>query len=258
MAFDQLDLTDRVAVVIGATSGIGRALAVGLAEAGAHVAPTGRREELVETVANEIESRGRKTVRLTADVANRSSMERLLEQVNTQLGPAEILVNSAGITIRKPTLEVTDDEWDRIMDTNVTGILRACQIFGRPMIERGYGRIINIASIASFAGLQETAAYSASKGGVALLTRSLGIEWGALGVNVNAIAPGVFPTDMNRPLIKGTPRGDEFILRTPLRRFGEVEELVGTAILLASPAASYITGQIFVVDGGLLAAAVSQ
>ena len=155
MAFDQLDLTDRVAVVIGATSGIGRALAVGLAEAGAHVAPTGRREELVETVANEIESRGRKTVRLTADVANRSSMERLLEQVNTQLGPAEILVNSAGITIRKPTLEVTDDEWDRIMDTNVTGILRACQIFGRPMIERGYGRIINIASIASFAGLQE-------------------------------------------------------------------------------------------------------
>ena len=144
------------------------------------------------------------------------------------------------------------------MDTNVTGTLRACQLFGRPMIERGYGRIVNIASIGSFGGMYETSAYSASKGAVALLTRSLGVEWGRLGVNVNAIAPGVFPTDMNRPLIEGTPRGDEFILRTPLRRFGDVGELVGTAILLASPAASYITGQIFPVDGGLLAATISQ
>jgi NAD(P)-dependent dehydrogenase (short-subunit alcohol dehydrogenase family) len=258
MGFSKLDLSGRVAVVIGGTSGIGRAIAHGLAEAGADVVPSSRRTEQVDTTAAEIEALGRRAVRCTSDVADRESLNELLEQTVAELGKVDILVNCAGITKRTPTLDVSDDEWDSIIETNLTGTLRGCQVFGRHMIENGYGRIINIASLSTFVSLYEVAAYAASKSAVASLTKSLAIEWAKKGVNVNAVAPGVFRTALNTRLLDETPRGQEFLTRTPMGRFGNVEELAGAAVFLASEAASFITGEVLVVDGGFLASGVNQ
>jgi NAD(P)-dependent dehydrogenase (short-subunit alcohol dehydrogenase family) len=258
MGMKALELSGRVAVVVGGTSGIGRAIALGLAEAGADVVVSGRREELIDTVAKEIEAKGRRSVRQAADVANRASLEALRDRVVADLGKVDILVNSAGTTKRRPTLDVAEDEWNHIMETNLTGTLRACQVFGRHMIERGYGRIINIASLSSFVALFEVAAYAASKAAVASLTKSLAIEWSSKGVNVNAIAPGVFRTDLNTALLDGTDRGREFLLRTPMKRFGKVEELAAAAVFLASDGASFVNGEVLAVDGGFLASGVNQ
>ena len=258
MAYAPLELTGKVAVVIGGTSGIGRALGRGLAEAGADVVPTSRRREQVEEAAREIEALGRRTQRLVTDVTQRASLEAALTAVVAGLGRVDVLVNCAGRTKRQPTLELDEAEWNAILETNLTGTLRACQVFGRHMLERRSGRIINIASLSSFVALFEVAAYSASKAAVASLTKSLAVEWGPRGVNVNAIAPGVFPTELNRSLLEGTPRGQEFILRTPLRRFGRVEELAGAAVFLASDAASFVNGEVLAVDGGFLASGVNQ
>jgi NAD(P)-dependent dehydrogenase (short-subunit alcohol dehydrogenase family) len=252
------DLSDRVAVVIGGTSGIGRAIALGLADAGAHVVPTSRREEQVHISAKEIRERGRRTLERTSDVSNRSSLDSLLDACVSEFGKVDILVNSAGKTKRTPTLEVSDDEWNDIINTNLTGVLHGCQVFGRHMVQQGYGRIINIASLSTFVALYEVAAYAASKAAVASLTKSLAIEWAPFGVNVNAIAPGVFRTALNQKLLDETERGKEFLLRTPMRRFGKVEELAGAAVFLASDAASFITGEVLVVDGGFLASGVNQ
>jgi NAD(P)-dependent dehydrogenase (short-subunit alcohol dehydrogenase family) len=258
MTLRALDLTGRVAVVLGGTSGIGLALAQGLAEAGADVVPSSRRREQVEAAAAEIEGRGRRTLRVTTDVTDRASLEAARERILAGLGTVDILVNCAGRTKRTPTLDVPEAEWAAILDTNLTGTLRACQVFGRHMLDRGYGRIVNIASLASFVALFEVAAYTASKAAVAALTKSLALEWGPRGVNVNAIAPGVFPTSLNAGLLEGTERGREFLLRTPLHRFGRVEELQGACVLLASEAASFVNGEVLCVDGGLLASAVNQ
>jgi NAD(P)-dependent dehydrogenase (short-subunit alcohol dehydrogenase family) len=258
MSYAPLELTGRVAVVIGGTSGIGRAIAHGLAEAGADVVPTSRRMEQVEVAAGEIEERGRRSLRVASDVGDRDSLQKVLDLCLETFGKVDILVNSAGRTRRAPTLDFTEEDWDAILDTNLTGTLRACQVFGRHMLERGYGRIINIASLSSFVALFEVAAYSASKAAVASLTKSLAVEWASRGVNVNAIAPGVFRTALNQKLLDETERGKEFLLRTPMRRFGRVEELAGAAVFLASDAAGFITGEVLVVDGGFLASGVNQ
>jgi NAD(P)-dependent dehydrogenase (short-subunit alcohol dehydrogenase family) len=252
------DLQGRVAVVIGGTSGIGRALARGLAEAGADVVATGRREALVAEVAGEIEARGRRTLRLACDVHQRPALEALREATLAKLGQIDILLNCAGKTKRTPTLDVSEAEWNDILETNLTGTLRACQVFAPPMLARGYGRIVNIGSLSTFVALYEVAAYAASKAAVASLTKSLAIEWGPRGVNVNAIAPGVFRTDINKALLDGTERGREFLLRTPMKRFGQVDELVGAAVFLASESASFVNGEILTVDGGFLASGVNQ
>ena len=252
------NLTGSAAVVIGGTSGLGRAIAVGLARSGAKVAPAGRRLDLVKEVCAEIERAGVESFAQAVDVASRASIDALRDAVLDRFGRVNILVNAAGITARKPTAEVAEEDWDAIIDTNLSGMLRACQSFYEPLKSAGNARIVNIASLSSFVAFHEVAAYGVSKAGVVALTRSLGAEWAADGINTNAIVPGVFRTALNARLLDETGRGRELLMRTPMRRFGEPEELVGAAVFLASPAASFITGQTLVVDGGFLASGVNS
>lgn len=252
------DLSERTAVVIGGTSGLGRAIAVGLARSGANVIPAGRREDMVEEVCREIEGLGRETVRHTVDVSSRESIDALRDAVIREFRGVDILVNAAGRTARKPTAKVEESEWTAILDTNLNGMLRACQSFYEPLKKSGNGRIVNIASLASFVAFYEVAAYGASKAAVLALTKSLGCEWARDGINVNALVPGVFPTELNEKLLNGTERGQEILTRTPMKRFGRAEELVGAAVFLASDAASFITGQSIAVDGGYLASGVNS
>lgn len=244
-------------MVLGGSSGIGLALAKGLAEAGADVAAVSRRRDQVELAAAEIEAKGRRALRSTVDVTDRQSLQALLRDAVNAFGKVDICVNCAGRTKRTPTLELSDEEWNGILETNLTGTLRGCQVFAGHMLERGYGRIVNIASLASFVGLLEVAAYTASKSAVAGLTRALAVEWGPRGVNVNAIAPGVFRTALNSALLD-SERGRELLLRTPLRRYGKVEELQGACVFLASESASFVNGEVLTVDGGFLASGVNQ
>ena len=250
-------LAGKRAVIIGGTSGIGRAIALGLASAGADVVASSRSEEAVDILANEIEAMGRTTLRITSDVMSKDSLQKLHDLVLSAFGGVDILVNSAGITKRTPTLECTEEEWNAIMDVNLKGTLYGCQIFGKSMIERRYGRIVNIASLSTFIAFQEVAAYGASKAAVGALTKSLAVEWAQSGVTVNAIAPGIIPTELNRKILESA-RGQELLLRTPMQRFGTPEELVGAAIYLASDASSFTTGQIVTVDGGYMASGVNQ
>jgi NAD(P)-dependent dehydrogenase (short-subunit alcohol dehydrogenase family) len=235
------DLSGRVAVVIGATSGLGKAIAEGLAEHGADVVPTGRR-----------------AVWQATDVTSRESIDAFRDAVLAKFGRVDILVNAAGITFKQSSVEMDEAKWASILDTNFYGTLRACQSFYAPLKASGKGRVINIASLSSFLAFREVAAYSASKTAVLSLTRSLACEWAQDGISVNAIVPGVFPTEMNSALIMGSARGRELLMRTPMGRFGKAEELKGAAVLLASDGASFITGQAIAVDGGYLASGVNS
>lgn len=253
-----LDLSNRVAVVIGGTSGIGRAIALGLAGQGADVVPTGRRENHIEEVCKAVEALGRRTLRHITDIRDRPSIDALRDKTIEHFSRVDILVNAAGFTFKKPTIQICEEQWCSIFDTNLTGPLRACQSFYEPLKASGRGRIINIVSLSSFVAFFEVAAYCATKTALLSLTRSLAVEWAADGISVNAIAPGIFPTEMTNDIVSGTPRGQELLLRTPMRRFGNPEELAGAAILLASDGASFITGQCLAVDGGFLASGVNS
>lgn len=253
----RFDLSGRTALVIGGTSGIGRAIAVGLAETGADVVASSRRAPEVAATAAEIRSWGRRSLEVCSDVLDRSSLEALHAATIAAFGKVDILVNAAGITKRVPTLECSEDDWHAILETNLTGAFRACQIVAPGMVRQGWGRIVNIASLATFVAFCEVAAYGASKAGLGALTRSLAVELARHNVCVNAIAPGFFPTALNEELLD-SPRGREVLMRTPMHRYGQLDELVGTAVFLASESASFITGQVIAVDGGYLACGVNQ
>jgi NAD(P)-dependent dehydrogenase (short-subunit alcohol dehydrogenase family) len=252
------DLSGRVAVVIGATSGLGRAIALGLADSGADVVPSGRRDDLVKEMCDQVSSRGRRTLAKTVDVTTSASVEELRDTVASRLGRVDILVNAAGRTLKKTVNETTDGEWATILDTNLMGMVRGCRAFHAPLKASGRGRVINLGSLAAYAGFRDVGPYNAAKAAVMSLTQTLCIEWAVDNITVNALIPGVFPTELNASLLSGTDRGRELITRTPMKRFGRPEELVGAAVFLASDAASFVTGHGLAVDGGFLASAVNS
>lgn len=253
MAYKGLSLEGKHALVFGGTSGLGRSIAIGFAEAGADVVPVSRRAEEVARTAAEVRALGRRSLELTADVTKRAEIQKVVDAMVQEMGRIDILVNSAGTTKKIPSLELSDEDWNRVMDINLKGTWYACQIVGRQMKDQLSGRIINMASLGGFQSLHEATVYVASKGAVVMLTRNLGAEWTPYNITVNAIAPGVFETPLNRELINKPDRKASIMAHTPMKRFGNLEEIRGAAIFLASDSASFVTGEVISVDGGFMA-----
>jgi NAD(P)-dependent dehydrogenase (short-subunit alcohol dehydrogenase family) len=246
-------LKDKVAVVLGGTSGIGQAIAYAYARAGAAVVASSRDQARVDATADEIEKLGALTLRRNSNVHDRSSLEGLCGDVLEMFGRVDVLVVTSGLLLKSPTLDVTDEDWARVIDANLNGSFRANQTFGRQMIAQKSGSIINTCSMTTFVTFNEVTAYAASKSGVGMLTKQLACEWAPHNVRVNAIAPGVFRTPLNTKALDIPERAAAILGRTPMNRFGDVNELAGAAIFLASEAASFVTGIILPVDGGFLA-----
>ncbi len=244
-------LEGRVALVTGAGRGIGRALALGLADAGADVICLARTEAEVEATAEEVRKKGRRAMAVTADVTNQAQVTAAVEAALARFGKIDILVNNAGINIRKPALEVAEEDWDRVVATNLKGPFLVAQTVGRHMCERGYGRIVNVASVGGAVALRTGVAYGASKAGLMHMTRILAMEWAKYGVTVNAIGPWYFRTPLTEKLLQDEQYVAEILARTPMRRIGDLSELVGPVVFLASDASSYVTGQVLMVDGGM-------
>ena len=253
-----LSLDGKRALVFGGTSGLGKSIALGFAEAGADVVPVSRRAEEVQKTAGEIRALGRRTMELTADVTRREEIQRVIDRMRADMGRIDILVNSAGTTKRAPSLEFADEDWNRVLNINLNGTWYACQMVGRVMKEQMYGRIINLASIGAFLSLHEVTAYCASKGAVAMMTRCLGAEWVKYNITVNALAPGVFETPLNRNVVHEPGRKASIMAHTPMKRFGNLEEIKGVAIFLASDSASFVTGEVIAVDGGFMAQGIGS
>lgn len=250
---EDFSLKEKIAFVVGGGSGIGQAIAIGFAKAGAHVIAGSRNEaKLLDTV-NKIKKNNVAVWKVLIDVKNKQSVENAIKEIINRFGRIDILVNSGGTHLKKPSLEVTDENWDDLINTNLTGIFRVCREVGKYMKDAGHGSIINIASINGFIPFPETLAYCVSKAGVIMMTQSLAADWAQYGIRVNAIAPGVIPTDLNKEALKTLGRKEAVIARTPMGRLGATEEIAGTAIYLASEASKFVTGQTIAVDGGFLA-----
>lgn len=247
-------LTDRVAVVTGGSRGLGRGIALALAAAGAHVAPVSRTADDLEVVAGEVRALGRRALPVAADVTDEASVQAMVQRVVDRLGRIDILVNSAGIVAIKPTIEFPVDEWQQIMDVNLRGTFICCKEVAKVMLTQQQGKIINMSSVRGLQGRANDPAYPASKGAVNLLTKSLAIEWAQQGIQVNAIGPTFIRTDLNAALLDDKATRDWVLSRIPMGRVGQIWDIFGLAVFLASPASNFITGQIIYLDGGWTAA----
>jgi NAD(P)-dependent dehydrogenase (short-subunit alcohol dehydrogenase family) len=245
------DLTGQVALVTGTSRGLGQYLARALAKAGADLVLTSRKRESLKEFEEEMRGLGRRVASLELDVRDQSSIARMAEEAQAALGPIQILVNNAGCNVRKPALDVTWDDWNLVLDTNLRGSFFVAQAIARGMIERGYGRIINIGSVTSVFGYAGLAPYGASRGGIRQLTMSLADDWGKHGLTVNCLAPGWFKTDQNKVLYEDAEWVEYLVDRVPVKRPGQPHDLDGAVVFLASEASRYVTGQTLLVDGGI-------
>lgn len=248
---DRFDLSGKVALVTGATRGIGRGLALALAEKGADLIITSRNQTECEATATAVRALGRRALAKRSDVGDRQSVEELARAAQEQFGRVDILVNNAGVAFRKPAEELTEEDWDRVIDVDLKGVFLCSLVFGKRMIAQESGKIINVASMLGLVADEELLPYCVAKGGVIQLTRALALEWAKYNVQVNALCPGYVMTSMNERTLTTNERVyDHIIGKTPMRRLGMVEELLGAGLLLASHASDYMTGQVVTIDGG--------